>query len=84
MKLKYFFYGGNLAIQQFFCLLFQDMKHYYIKHAEYIISEGKYRASESDHQKAVDSPLKKGNEKRLKNIEKTVDKVGSNLHHFLD
>lgn len=51
------------------------MKHYYIKHAEYIISEGKYRASESDHQKAVDSPLKKGNDKRLKNIEKTVDKV---------
>ena len=51
------------------------MKHYYIKHAEYIISEGKSRASESDHQKAVDSPLKKENEKRLKNIEKTVDKV---------
>lgn len=63
-------------------LFYQDMKHYYIKHAEYIISEGKYRASESDHQKAVDTPLKKGNEKRLKNIEKTVDKVGTNLCHF--
>jgi hypothetical protein len=51
------------------------MKHYYTRHAEYIISEGKYRVSESDQQKLMDSPVKKGNEKRLKNIEKTVDKV---------
>lgn len=51
-----------------------DMKHYYNKHAEYIISEGKFRASESDQQKAKDSPLKKGNEKRLKNLEKTYEK----------
>ena len=51
------------------------MKHYYTKHAEYIISEGKYRASESDNQKVLDSPMKKGNEKKMKNIEKTVEKV---------
>lgn len=51
------------------------MRHYYARHAEYIISEGKFRVSESDMKKAEDTPQKKGNDKRLKNLEKTMDKV---------
>ncbi|XP_066935439.1 SLIT-ROBO Rho GTPase-activating protein 3-like [Clytia hemisphaerica] len=61
-------------VNQLVSQLQADMKHYYTKHAEYIISEGKYRASESDHQKVLDSPMKKGNEKKMKNMEKTVEK----------
>lgn len=58
-----------------------QMKTYYSKHAEYIISEGKFRACENDIKKAEESPLKKGNEKRLKNLEKNMDK---RRHRFVD
>lgn len=58
------------------------MKHYYNRHAEYIISEGKFRACESDMKKAEESPLKRGNEKRLKNLEKNMDKVSSFVDSF--
>lgn len=51
------------------------MKSYFTKHADSINSEGKFRASESEKKKFEDSPQKKTNEKRLRNLEKTVDKV---------
>lgn len=51
-----------------------DIKTYYIKHSEFIFSESKFKASEIDKRKAEDQPQKKGNEKRIKHLEKSVEK----------
>ena len=51
---------------------------YFTRHADNILSEGKFRASETEKKKFEDSPQKKTNEKRLKNLEKNLEKVRTN------
>ena len=51
------------------------MRSYYMKLNDFVLSESKYRTSEENVKKAGEVPAKKGNEKRLKQLEKSMDKV---------
>ena len=57
-----------------------DMRKYYMKQNDYTISKSKFDVSDDNMKKAEESPLKKGNEKRLKQLEKTLDKKRARLH----
>ena len=51
------------------------MKTYYLRHADFTLAEGKLRLSEKEKQKAEESPQKKGNDRKIRNIDKLKDKV---------
>ena len=54
----------------------QAMKNYYTKQSEFILAKGKLRESETAKVKAEKEGLnKKGNEKRMKNLDRVKQKV---------
>jgi SLIT-ROBO Rho GTPase activating protein len=57
-----------------------DMRKYYMKHNEYNVSKNKYDVSDENKKKAEESPLKKGNERQLKKLEKTLEKKRGQMH----
>jgi len=57
-----------------------DMRKYYMRHNDYTISKNKFDVTDDNMKKAEESPLKKGSEKRLKQLEKALEKKRSRLH----
>ena len=51
------------------------MKTYYTRQSEFVFAESKLRTSEMEKKKAEESPNKRGNEKKIRNIDKIKEKV---------
>ena len=56
-----------------------EMRKYYMKHNEYNVSKNKYDVSE-EKKKAEESPLKRGNEQKLKRLEKAMEKKRGQMY----
>ena len=59
------------------------MKNYYTRNSEFYFAQSKLEESKVAKQKAEESPNKKGNDKKIKNIDRIKQKVKLFLKLFL-